>query len=295
MATLIEINAFFCGNLPIPKSKVVGWMQSTDIRVVGAVLHIILKASSRIKPALTMEEYGDILLHAALRVVASGNKDDESEYAYTDYEAAQVLCWWIVKCHNQTPVQARKCLDDAKQTLADFYQNEGEDARRCIVDGALEHIFEVEELQKFFNDWKSNADLAQAYREAKEWGDWHIQESQFLVEIAKLFVERLKAKGHRELIVRKANVGQPGTTVEWLLPDKSTRQQLVILSHIKPAVALDLMKNDDAFTNSVVEFALNAKNWEKSDFKENVFTVTVPARLSRIHTRPGNSGQDENG
>ena len=112
---------------------------------------------------------------------------------------------------------------------------------------------------------------------------------------AKLLVERLKAKGDRELIVRKANVGQPGTTVEWLLPDKSTRQQLVILSHIKPAVALDLMKNDDAFTNSVVEFALNAKNWEKSDFKENVFTVTVPARLSRIHNRPGNSGQDENG
>jgi len=175
---LVEIDALLSGHFPIPKFKLLKWAESTNVDVLGAVLHVLMEASNRLDPPLNMKEYGDTALATSLSIIASGNKED-SDYKYTDYEAAEVIRWWTVECYNQRSVQeeALARLNDVQEALAEFYQRATEDARRCIVDGALEHIFEVGELQKFFESWKDRPGLGQAYREAKEWADWKMRQA----------------------------------------------------------------------------------------------------------------------
>lgn len=60
-------------------------------------------------------------------------------------------------------------LKDIRELLAALYKHGNEDVRLAIINGALEHLFEDEEIKKEFADWKNDKELNSAYLKAAEW------------------------------------------------------------------------------------------------------------------------------
>jgi hypothetical protein len=279
---LPEIEKYLRAEYSIPKATLMTWIHSADNMVLGSILEITLRRYQQVAPALTLKEQGDILVSVALRIIGANSKE-ESDYASTDYEAAEVLQAWLLACYKRlsTHNQAAACLGDAKNKLAQFYQRANGEARRCLVNGVLEHIFETKGLREEFDDWRNAPNLAEAYQKAREWGDWKELECQLNLEIAEHVAAALTEDGQNDVIASKSAAGGNSGMVEWTLADKRTKQQLLISSFLNPSDALKLIRDDSAFARSLVEYAIDRKNWQKVGSKLNTFSVRIPGRYER--------------
>jgi len=82
---------------------------------------------------------------------------EAGDYVHSGYEAAWELAGWLKHLEN---------LDtDA----------EHRDGRERITDGFLEHVFERPSLRRFFDGWRGDPELGEAYSLASEWGDAHLE------------------------------------------------------------------------------------------------------------------------
>jgi hypothetical protein len=151
----------------IAKSSVLEWMSLDDMEVLGAVYTFIMKSrhASRIFPAL---EFGDYMKFLMMYYERCFIENQEGEWACGRYSAAWEFNGWFRSLWKDSKVD-RKNLVKLKEWLAGIYKRGDEPIRRCIVDGALEHLFENPKIAIFFNDWKKDKLLAKAYAEAAMW------------------------------------------------------------------------------------------------------------------------------
>lgn len=153
---------------PIARELVKEWMASGDLDALGAV-HAILQTpqySKRIAPPIDEDERRCFVMHYLERCL---KENPDTDWASTRYEAGWELASWFSDLWND-PV-ARAFCAEIKSKLAALYRSGDDALRRCLVDAALEHLFERREIAAFFADWKSDPVLASAYREALLWSE----------------------------------------------------------------------------------------------------------------------------
>lgn len=95
-------------------------------------------------------------------------EDPSGEWAHNRYEAAWEFASWFRALWKDKGVE-RRTFETLKTFLSDIYLNGDDAIRRCIVDGALEHMFENRDITKYFESWKKDPDFAVAFKEAVSW------------------------------------------------------------------------------------------------------------------------------
>jgi len=149
----------------IPKHKVVLWMRSEDIQVLGAVFKLLhtRRCYSRIDPPLEFTDYHRFhLLYYEECIV----HEPDGDWADSRYLAAHSLVNWFKGLWLDQSVD-RECLRELKRVLEKLYRVGNEDIKTCVVVGVLEHLFEEKAIKRFFTDWAFADDLRAAYLEAE--------------------------------------------------------------------------------------------------------------------------------
>jgi hypothetical protein len=153
----------------IAKEQVLAWMQEKDLELRGAVYELTSKAWNRIQPEPTMEEQCNFMLQYLLDCIRENNH--ETEWSHTGFEAAWELASWF-KHLNKLP-EAEGVIINAAQKLTAMYRAGDDDLKNRIATGALEHIFEVKKLRKYFDEWRSDPELKEEYETCAGWGNAH--------------------------------------------------------------------------------------------------------------------------
>lgn len=164
----IEIMEFMHGTDRLPKEQLVSWLRSTDPDVLGAVYSATANHWSRLEPNVTRIEFGRLLgrvLKVALR--SKGG----TRFSLDKYQAARTLMGWMLECFKdrESDPDAERSLKWAVAFLASLYKRGSAKDRRCLVDGALEHLFAVDGMATYFKAWEHDKVLGRAHREAMEW------------------------------------------------------------------------------------------------------------------------------
>lgn len=154
---------------PVAKARVIDWAKSDDIETLGALYAFLMKSNyaARVQPPLTFRELWSFLARYYERCF---REDPNGNWANGRYPAAWDFASWFAR-QTKTSTVDRTELGRVKDWLGGIYKSADEPLRRCIVDGALEHLFENRDIVKLFSDWKSDPQLAVAYTEAREWAD----------------------------------------------------------------------------------------------------------------------------
>jgi hypothetical protein len=154
-----------------PKTDVVAlddvrnWFKSADIEILGFAYSLVNDARFRIEPPLSINEYKDFAVHyygRCFREDPEGEWSDSRHSAGTDLVNLFASLW-------RDPGTPRCILKELKDWLGHLYQEGDGDARQCLVQATLEHLFEQEDIRNFFSDWKNDPVLAAAHAEASEW------------------------------------------------------------------------------------------------------------------------------
>jgi hypothetical protein len=143
------------------------WLGHDDPEVRGAAFKVLSENPDLLDPHPTVEDF--VLLALEFLDKTIGAKDG-GDWAYSGYETAWSLASWFswLALDSSTP---RPLLDSIIVRLGVLYERLDEDGRETLVNGALEHIFEREELRELFRGWQSHPVLARAYADSCLWGD----------------------------------------------------------------------------------------------------------------------------
>ena len=155
----------------IPKEHVLAWMQEKDLEVRGAVYELTSKAWDRIQPVPTMEEQCNFMLQYLLDCICENNQ--ETEWSHTGFEAAWELASWLK--HLNTMPESERVIVTAADKLTAMYRAGGDDLKNRIATGTLEHVFEVKQLRKYFDEWLSDPELREEYEACAGWGNAHVE------------------------------------------------------------------------------------------------------------------------
>ena len=152
----------------VPREKVLTWMQSGDIEVLGRTFYFMTdkRHSPRIRPALAFEDYHPFAIRYYKRCFREN--PEESKWALGRYPAGWSFVNWFAGLWNVSTVP-RKALNDLKQLLATLYKEGDSALRTCIVTAILEHLFERRTIAKFFSNWEQDPILRTAYQEGMQW------------------------------------------------------------------------------------------------------------------------------
>ena len=152
---------------PIPRDKVVSWMQADDIEALGALYTFILDKTnaSRIQPPLSFDDYREFILHYYDRCF---QENPDGEWTDSSYSAGAGLVNWFKGLWKDEAVP-RTALAEIKKWLAELYKHGDTRLRTCIVNATLEHLFEDKKIANYFSDWKKDSVLSEAYSEAMLW------------------------------------------------------------------------------------------------------------------------------
>src|SRR6266550_7217973 len=106
---------------PVPREKVLRWMQSDDIEVLGRTFYFMTdkRHYSRIQPPLTFDECHPFAMRYYERCFRE-NPEGKS-WALARYPAGWSFVNWFVGLRNDRET-SRRALDDLKQLLARLYK-----------------------------------------------------------------------------------------------------------------------------------------------------------------------------
>lgn len=123
-----------------------------------------------IKPEPDMDETCGFMIGYLLRCIHENGQDDGD--VPTGYEAAwdlgACLKHWARKLPETQPV-----LSEAASRIADAYRAGDEAERDRLLNGVLEHALEAALVRPFFERWKDDPVLREAWRFAMEWAVAH--------------------------------------------------------------------------------------------------------------------------
>jgi len=149
----------------LPLSDVKRWMESDDIEVLGFTDAMIHDGRFRIEPPLEVEDYVRWVKHYFGRCF---RENPDGEWSDSSYSAGWDLVAVFIKLWDDGSVP-RELLSDLKLWIAGLYKNADDRLRTCIVNAALEHLFERKPIRKYFSDWRNDPILSTAYNEACLW------------------------------------------------------------------------------------------------------------------------------
>jgi hypothetical protein len=128
-------------------------------------------ARFKIEPPLSISEYKDFVKYYYERCIL---ENPQGQWSENRYIAGGTLVNIFATLWRDSSVP-REILQELKAWLAHLYKANDAEIRTCLVQATLEHLFEQEDIRKFFSDWKDDLELGIAHKEASEWylgGGW---------------------------------------------------------------------------------------------------------------------------
>jgi hypothetical protein len=119
----------------------------------------------RVEPPISLAEYVEFTKRYYGRCI---RENPDGQWSASGYIAGGELVNIFASLWRD-PSVPRPVLEDLKMWLGDIYREGDSGIRTCVVHATLEHLFEQEEIRKFFSDWRGDEVLAIAHREASEW------------------------------------------------------------------------------------------------------------------------------
>jgi hypothetical protein len=141
------------------------WMQASDLETQGAVVALLDEHQHLLAGPPSLNETVDFYLGYFRRCI---EEDPAGEFAASRYVAAHALVNWYRKMRDDPQVPP-EVLVRARRMLREAYEAGDSAVRECIVNGALEHLFEEEAVREEFAEWKRQPQLREAYERALEW------------------------------------------------------------------------------------------------------------------------------
>jgi hypothetical protein len=150
----------------IPRSEVIQWIASDDPEVMGAAYTLLLDATlaDRIVPAPSFDEIFEFFLRYyefCLR------RDPQGEWVDDRFNAGCELVRFFVSYWDEGLEE--KYFANLKSLLKRLYLEGSPDLQHTIVQAIVEHLFETEPIRRFFNDWRDDPQLREAYDQGCEW------------------------------------------------------------------------------------------------------------------------------
>ena len=158
------------GKDPIPKERVLGWMREPSLETRGAVYVLSDREWNRIHPELSMEEQCTFIGNYLIECLASD--PPETDWVHSGFDAGHLLAGWLQHLYGIAATKSVVANVAAQLTVA--YRNSDEVVRNRIETAALEHIFEQPALRVYFDEWRADPGLREAYECAVRWGDDHL-------------------------------------------------------------------------------------------------------------------------
>ena len=170
--TIRQIENAITHSGPISAGKVREWMACDSLQAQGALKSLILSHSRRIEPPLSIPEICEILELYYRRCLI---ENTEGGYVSNRQVSGYELVNWFNSLwmdHNVPREQLHRLKSMLRELCLARLVPEDE-----IVTAVLEHLFERIDIQEFFEDWRTDPRLANAYALAKMWGDDHLIDS----------------------------------------------------------------------------------------------------------------------
>lgn len=164
-----EIDAALSGNQPIPKEKVLAWVENaSELLTLSKLYRLTDQAYYRIRPELGMDATCGLIQHYLLECIKQnieGNDEIQSRF-----DACQTLHVWF--CHLSEMEGTSPVLTRAVRALTDLFLAR-DDTQYTIETTFLEHALEMTELRPYFEFWETDDRLRPAWERAMEWGESH--------------------------------------------------------------------------------------------------------------------------
>jgi hypothetical protein len=151
----------------IPRNKLIEWMQSDSIDVLGATFIIFDKFANLVESMPEQELVISFYKKYFRRCIL---EDPKGEFAEGRYLVGYTLTGFYKALRNDKK-QPQYLLKEIRDLLATLYKQGSEDVKLAIINGALEHLFEDKEVKNEFADWRNDKELSEAYLKAAEWSE----------------------------------------------------------------------------------------------------------------------------
>ena len=150
-------------------------MTDPNLQVQAVAHHVIVTDEKRVVPPLENPVIFDFELSHMRRVILEDPKENwsaenplEDDFITTRYSQGMDFVRWFKVLWNE-PVTNQQLIARLKNLLRDTYLAGDVDARECIVNGYLEHLYESRGIRKYFSDWDADPVLRGASEMAKKW------------------------------------------------------------------------------------------------------------------------------
>jgi hypothetical protein len=165
-----EINAALASDDPIPRDKVLLWIDAAaDLATLAKLYRLTDEAYYRIQPDLGKEVTCTLIQRYLLECIRQDVAGDDK--IQSRFDAAQSLHLWF--CHLLEMEDMSTILTGAARAVTELFLEGGEDVRYTIETGFLEHVLETPALRPYFEHWSSDSRLKDAWERAIEWGKAH--------------------------------------------------------------------------------------------------------------------------
>ena len=158
---------------PFDSEEVLAWMESSDVELQGAACDILMSKNAVVRGQFEQERVEAFIVdyHVA-RMKEAGKPVEARVFNTLPHIAAFTLALlykqWFDEGPGRTTVDGLRRIRDELRKL---YLEGDEEQKGCVVNGALEHIFENTACREDFTSWGCEPALASAIRAAAEWAD----------------------------------------------------------------------------------------------------------------------------
>jgi hypothetical protein len=169
-ALLSEINNALLGNGPIPRDRVLHWIEAaSDLRTLSKLYQFTDEGYDRIQPELGMDATYGLIQRYLLECIRENITTDPN--IESRYEAAWILHTWFSQLARRGDSSA--AILTATRAITELFVASNEDVRDAIETGFLEHALETATLRPYFEHWASDSRLRPAWERALQWGQAH--------------------------------------------------------------------------------------------------------------------------
>ena len=114
---------------------------------------------------MTLEEFSSIATTYLGRCV---KENPQGMHSHNRYEAGWEIASLFFSLWRNSEGSHEECLR-LKRWLAEMINSGDAEVELCLINATLEHLFEDAKIAKFFNDWRADPSLANAYAAAMLW------------------------------------------------------------------------------------------------------------------------------
>lgn len=153
-------------NSDMDRADLLNYMNSDDINIVGAIFSLIDKRHDLIKNKIDEYTYYDLYIRYLVRCI---NDNPDELYADNRHISAYSMCNLYLNLRKN--INNYIYIKKIQNELAVLIKCGDEIIRKAVINGTLEHIFELHETINEFSDWKCDAELNSAINEALDWSN----------------------------------------------------------------------------------------------------------------------------